>query len=233
MADIPIVNKRPVGSASTLPPDLRDLLARFLKDLPHVTDENSIREIGPGLHISPGYGGEMDKIAEIWQNEYGITTSNDPHPVLATSAPVNCVSVVGYEKEKGVAFVTHYQHGTDLDSAFGMLLYNLRRATRGEDSVFYVRIVGGDRGMSPELWDEVRRELRSSIGMEIKFEIIDEVTDGRGGFDGVIDARSGTFYDKYDPLAIPQRRPDYPPGIQEMIFQMKTPTLAYFPSDIS
>lgn len=85
--------------------------------------------------------------------------------------------------------------------------------------------------MSPELWDGVKAKVNSTLGMEIQFKVVDEVTDGRGSFDGVIGARTGTFFDRYDPLLIPDRRPNSPQEVREMIFLFKTPSLAYFPVD--
>lgn len=179
------------------------------------------------------YRGPMERVAEISQNEFGLTTANDEKPVLATYGLLNCVSISGYEHERKIAFLTHYQSNTDLDLAFGVLLYNISRITHSEHSLFKTKICGGLNGMSERLVNGLRRKLEGEPSLNINFELVEENILGSEikGRDLVIDASSGHFYDKYDPLSNPYRREPYPQWIKEMIFMSKLPKLSYFPKD--
>lgn len=183
--------------------------------------------------IGNEYHGPMDRVAEIFQNEFGLTTYSDLKPVLATYGLMNCVSIGGYEPELKIGFLTHYQDNTNLDNSFGYLLYQISRLTKDRNSLFKTKISGGISGMSERLVNELRRKLEISLRPDIKFEIIGEDVLGHGvkGRDLVLDTCSGKFYDEYNPLTNPYRREPYPDNIKETIFRSKIPRLVYFPKD--
>lgn len=171
------------------------------------------------------------KTEEIFQNEYGITTTDDPKSILVTYGLVNCVGIVGFNPEQKIGFLAHYQDNTDIDGAFGTLLYWLSRITRGERRIFKVKIVGGVHGMLEELVKKLRAKLNQNLRDDIKFEIIKEdvLQHGVKGKDVGINTKTGEFISSYSPLNNPNHREPYPQYIKELIFQSKTPVLHYFP----
>lgn len=178
---------------------------------------------------------EYERVEEIFQNEYGITTSEAQKSVLATYGLCNCVGIAGYaeietpEGKKNVGFLTHYQHNTNIDMAFGLLLYNLQKITKGRKVCFKTKIVGGIKNMSEHLVDKLRQKLRMSTE-GISFENIGEevLISGVGGQDLVLDVTNGQFYNKYRPLNNPHHRPAIEDWKKNLVAQTQTPYLYYF-----
>lgn len=177
--------------------------------------------------------GDYGLVEEIFQNEIGVTIAQDPKPILVTYGLLNCVGLVGFNENQRIGFVMHYQDNTDVDKAFGVLLYNLSRLTKGQQRTFKVRIAGGLSGMSEKLVSKLKAKLQVPIRDDIRFEIkaenvLGHVLEGRNIG---IDTRTGGFIESYEPLKNPNHREPPPPEIKEMIFRSTHPSLHYFPKE--
>lgn len=186
------------------------------------------------------FSGPYENVQEIFQNEFGITTSEDPKSILATYGLVNCTSILGLGKLNAlsgvepltIGFLTHYQHNTNIDAAFGMLLYNLSKLTSGQSVCFESRIVGGLRGMSEKQIEQLRWKLTTPLRRDITFNLVEEKVLGDSPIDAVLDLKNRQTYYKYDPLQNPFRREHPEPWKMELIYTCKTPLLVYFPNNL-
>lgn len=169
-------------------------------------------------------------VEEVFQNEFGVTTAQDPKPILVTYGLMNCVGLVGFNEDQNIGFVTHYQDNTNIDEAFGALLYHLSRLTEEQQRIFKVRIAGGLSGMSEKLVSQLKAKLQTPLRGDIRFELYGEdvLVHDQKGRDIGIDTQTGKFIDSYNPLNNPNHREPYPPEVKKMIFQSSHPKIHYF-----
>lgn len=102
------------------------------------------------------YSSSYNLITVIYSCEQGITNASDGKPVLATFGVGPCVSVVGYDPNKKVGFLTHYDFFTNVEKSLESLFCNIP-----QDGYFNfeLTILGGTR-FSVEMYNSVKSGLK-------------------------------------------------------------------------
>ena len=198
------------------------------------TDYSSFGAEGFGESSTrPPYGGDYEKMAEIFQREFGISRRDDSKPVLATYSLGPCVAMVGWSPEHKVGFLTHYDRSTELPSSFEGLLYITSQQLEGVASEFDVRIVGGqtDCVSSERIIDFLKARL--NMGKDIRMRLIEEETGGYPTNRSIaLDTRTGEVF-SYDPKLNLHRRKITRSDIMWLTAGYESPArLAYAPKRV-
>ncbi len=93
----------------------------------------------------PEFLGDITDVVEVYMNQQAVTRATDVKPILATFGLGTCVSLVGYEPNQRVGFLTHYTSLTEIDDSFPDLLWALYKLGLSHEAPtrFEVRLVGG------------------------------------------------------------------------------------------
>lgn len=178
-------------------------LGRDVQGLEYLELINNIEERGTQR---PKYSGNINDVVEVGMNQQGVTRASDNKPVLATLGLGPCVSLVGYEPNHRVGFLTHYTALTKVSDSFSGLLIVLYQLglTDSAPTKFDVRLIGGW-----EREDELIRELRIKVmyGAFFNMKIVEEDTGyvGDGSRSVALDTRTGKLF-SYEPAWNPNRK---------------------------
>ena len=188
--------------------------------------------------------GPYENTQEILPGEFGITTSNDPKNILATYGLGPCISILGIgeiicptsKEPLTIGFLSHYTPCTNIDEAFGILLYHLSKLTERQKVCFESRIVVGRRRFSEKQIEQLRRKLVVPLRKDITFNLVEEKEGniaGRKSIDAVLDLKNRQVYYSYDPLQNPFSR-ELPKSIMMDMMEMveRPSSLVYFPSNL-
>ncbi|MFA5855725.1 MAG: hypothetical protein WC867_00055 [Candidatus Pacearchaeota archaeon] len=141
-----------------------------------MTELNSL--LHPGInHEHPIYNGEMDKICEILQGEFGTTDYNNETPVLATVGIGPCLGIAGYEKDKKIGFLGHFDNGEHMNETLSRIYYAIGSNTLGEKSKFDLTILRGydyTGNESTKTLDYLKRFFDAMKNHSMEFNIIHE-----------------------------------------------------------
>jgi len=111
----------------------------------------------------------------VFMQEFGTTKGSDPNPVLETVGAGPCIVVTLYDKISKVGTMTHLSPATDtrnLSEALRGMIASMYRAgydDRNRNRVG-VRIIGGHRGSSDELFGRIQR-LLTNLGFSKPIEV--------------------------------------------------------------
>lgn len=100
-------------------------------------------------------GNNYEKCVEVYQQGYGITTSEKPF--ISTFGLGNCIAIVGYCKETHKAFMIHADTHLLIKNNIGTLYYHLNKAnaqTPQIPRVYEMYLFGGNFGDSSEEFAE-------------------------------------------------------------------------------
>jgi hypothetical protein len=182
-----------------------------------------------GCSHRPPYSGDYDDMVEISQREFGITTANDPKPILATDCISSCVAFCGWSQKHKVGFLTHYDGLTELNESFGSLLYWISQSVQDLPTEFDVRLIQGDWSRK-----EIINFLKARLNMraDIAMKLVEEDIGGAMSKSIALDTRTGQTY-SYDLRLNPKRRELTDLDIMMLISGRSGASLVYKPQELN
>lgn len=140
---------------------------------------------------------EYDNVVEAFMQEGVITHSEDSKPYAATFGLGSCVAIVGWSPELKLGFVTHLDNSKYLKK-LGDLYYHVNKFAPNENIVMHIYLVGGQKGMSDSLIQDIRNNLikwnRIWASNKIEFKLIREFLNEDNPSSICLDTRNGNIY---------------------------------------
>jgi chemotaxis receptor (MCP) glutamine deamidase CheD len=143
--------------------------------------------------VVPEYQGKGDLVSIVSQGEQGITHADSEKPILATFGIGPCISVSGYDKEKSVGFLTHYDSLVEV-------LESMQQVSDGmptQELQFDVSIIGSDDS-TVSMYKEIKSALEQLSQGSMKFNVTEEDVFGNVSRSVALDTRTGERF-VYDP----------------------------------
>jgi len=140
---------------------------------------------------------EYGNVVEAFMQEGVITHSEDPMPYAATFGLGSCVAIVGWSPELKLGFVTHLDNSKYLEK-LGNLYYHVNKFAPNENIVMHIYLVGGQKGISDSLIQDIRYNLikwnYSWKSNNIEFKLIREFLNENNPSSICLDTRNGKLY---------------------------------------
>jgi len=163
-----------------------------------------------GVRVSPFHSyqphiGPMTEVAEVLQGEFAVTSSNSRFPVLATYGVGPCVGVAGWDSNRKVAFLCHFDAQACVLSSQDSILDHLRRSSVSEGFSGELTIFSGMSTVRDRITQNVIELFRRDFGPAFKFQISNQNLGSSleaGGLALAVDSRNGSMM-TYRPMMNP------------------------------
>jgi len=94
--------------------------------------------------IPPVYLGSFERVCEIQQREFAVSSAKATKPILATWHLAECVAVAGFDKNHKIGFLFHIDEGTLFNGGFRQLKHLFEFNSSGPFSFEYIVLGGAD-----------------------------------------------------------------------------------------
>jgi len=153
--------------------------------------------------LPPLVSENYNKCAEVFQQGFGFTSSNDEKPYIATFGLGPCIAIVGYNKEHKIGFIYHIDNKKCFhDKNVGTLYYHINKFKENyheESMTFVVSLFGSttyyQKHFVEYIYTQIKRYNMFWAKYNIKINIVENNINTENNSTSVcLNTEDGSFY---------------------------------------